>query len=433
METQEKILLLVAVLLIALALYLTLSAPVVKPVASIPNATSASGAEELLLKGLSLGNGQLEYAYAYYVVSDGYNTSYVLTKNGNDSLVVVQDPLSTKEVYFLNNDTILCMTYEGAESCASVQNETFMANYLESLRVLFFNGVVIQTNQDNLVYLINNSYAQLNPVTSTSSVNGHPCTEITYVLNYTNISVADAARFYVSANTPKVFNWSMCVDNSTGYPWEKSFNYTYDGMLQTYAVYLVSYNTTSSKISIPTNLSGDVITPLLAEMDQQVQMADCYTTKQGDALDQCLAAFALTNREPEICDSAGDLRDRCLFTLVQVTSNESICPAILSQPYKDDCYIELAGYYANNSWCSYLQNASNLAQCMNVSVPTVVHHAPQSNVSAANSSARENGSIEVGNQNMTINEFLNYMDQNDDADSTPSANDTNETAPANRS
>jgi hypothetical protein len=430
MEYQEKILLLVTVLLIALAVYLTLTAPVAKPATNITN-VSTNGVEELLLKGLSFGTGQVNYVYAYNVVSDGYNTSYVLTKNGNDSLIAVQDPLSTKEVYFLSNDTILCMTYEGAENCASVQNQSLLANYLELLHVQFFNDALIRDNKNDLSYLVSNGYIKLNPILTNDSVNGNPCTEITYVLDYTNISVAEAAHFGVSATTPKVFNWSMCVGSSTGYPWEKSFNYTYDAMLQTYTVDMVSYNPLPPVIVVPKNLSGDVITPLLAEMGQQEQLADCYTTKQGEPLDTCLANFALTNRQPAICQSTGALVDRCLFTIVQLTNDANICPTILSQPYKDDCYIELAGFYKNSSWCADLQNASNMAQCMNVSIPVV--SAPIA-IRQSNATAGENGSIQTKEGNMTINEFLNYQEETTDnaTPAAPPANGTNATAPANQ-
>lgn len=404
MEYQEKILLLVAVLLVALAIYLIGIAPVAAPAAN----ASTADAEALLLKGLSFGTGQADYVYAYREVSDGYRTNYVLTKNGNDSLVMVQNPLSTKEIYFLSNDTILCTNYGGNESCASVQNEKGLANYLESLRVKFFDDAIIQNNKDDLSYLIYHGYALLNPTLAGGSVNDHPCTEIAYVLDFGNMSVTEAARFGVSAMTPTVFNWSMCVDNSTGYIWEKSFNYTYGGMLHTFIVDMVSYNSVPPAITAPENLSGDAITPLLNEKDQQLKMANCYTTKQGDALDECLATFALSNKRKDLCEFAGGRRDRCLVSIVPVTKDVSICPNIVSQSYKDDCYIELAGAYKNSSWCGYVQNASKTEFCMNVSAPA----APgQPALPQQNGTASQNGSMAQNSSGVDINNFLNYIDR----------------------
>jgi hypothetical protein len=421
MEYQEKILLLVAVLLVALAIYLIKIAPVATPAANV----STVAAEDLLLKGLSFGIGQANYVYAYREVSDGYRTNYVLTKNGNDSLVVVQNPLSTKEIYFLSNDTILCTNYGGGEACASVQSEKGLANYLESLRVKFFDDATIQANKDDLSYLIYHGYARLDPALGSGSVNSHPCTEITYVLDFGNMSVTEAARFGVSATTPKAFNWSVCVDNATGHLWEKSFNYTYADMLHTFTVDMVSYNSVPPTITAPENLSGDAITQLLAEKDQQVQMANCYTTKQGDALDECLATFALGNKRKDLCEFAGGRRDRCLVSLVPVTKDVSICPTIVSQSYKDDCYIELAGAYKNSSWCGNVQNVSKTGFCMNVSVPAAPEPpvVPQQNGSAANATAGQNGSM-AQNSSVDINKFLNFVDQ---------ANSTNVTATANHS
>lgn len=421
MEYQEKILLLVAVLLVALAVYLIRIAPVATPAANV----STADAEALLLKGLSFGTGQANYVYAYREVSDGYRTSYVLTKNGNDSLIMVQSPLSTKEIYFLSNDTILCTNYGGIETCASVQNEKGLANYLESLRVKFLNDAIIQGNKDDLSYLIYHGYARLDPTLGGTSVNNHPCMEITYALDFSNMSVTEAARFGVSSTTPNAFNWSMCVDNATGYLWEKSFNYTYAGMLHTFTVDMVSYNSVPPAITAPENLSGDAITPLLAEKDQQVQMANCYTTKQGDALDECLATFALNNHRKDLCEFAGGRRDRCLVSLVPVTRDVGICPTIISPSYKDDCYIELAGAYKNSSWCGNVQNASKTDFCMNVSVPAApaAPVVPQQNGSVANVTAGQNGSMGQ-NSSVNINKFLNFVDQ---------ANTTTSTPPANRS
>jgi hypothetical protein len=407
MEYQEKILLLVVVLLVALAVYLTLVAPVAKPVANVSPNVSTAAAEDLLLKGLSFGMGQANYVYAYNEVSDGYRTSYVLTKNGNDSLLEVQNPLSTKQVYFLSNDTILCMSYRGNQTCASVQNEQSLANYLKSLRVKFLSDDLIQMNKDDISYLAYHGYAILDPSLRNGSIGGHRCTVVSYLLDFGNMSVDEAATFGVSSTTPKTFNWSVCVDNATGYLRGKSFNYTYGGMLHSYEYDLVSYAPASSPITPPQDLSGDVMTPLLGEMNLQLQMANCYTTKQGDALDECIATFALNNNNKALCEFAGGRRDRCLVAFVPVTRDVSICPAIESQPYKDDCYIELAGAYKNSSWCNDLQNASETGFCMNVSMPVAPTLPP-----AQNGTGGQNGSTHGNQTNSSLiaKEFLNFID-----------------------
>jgi hypothetical protein len=415
MEYQEKILLLVTVLLVALAVYLIRIAPVAMPSENV----STADAEALLMKGLSFGAGQENYTYAYRELSDGYRTSYVLTKNGNESMLEVQNPLSSKTAYFLNNDTILCITYGGNESCASVQNEKDLANYLNSLRAKFFSDGIIQRNKDDMSYLIYNGYARLSPGLAPKAVEGKACTSLAYALDFSNMSISEAARFGVGITTPKVFSWEMCVDNATGYAVQKSFNYTYEGIPHSYLFTLVSYVPQPAPIAAPENLSGDVITPLLNEKEQQIRMANCYTSKQGDELDKCLATIALDNRRKDLCEYAGGRRDRCLVSIVPVTRDQAICAAIASDSYRDDCYIELAGAYKNSSWCASVRNTSKTDFCMNVSLP--VTPLPQ-NVTPAQGGA--NASDNTGNSTVDINKFLNYIEGQGDANVTNKSNGT---------
>ncbi len=416
MEYQEKILLLVTALLVVLAIYLTLTAPAAKP----PENASTKDAEALLMKGLSFGAGEGSYAYAYRELSDGYRTSYVLTKNGNDSLIVVQNPLSNKRIYLLGNDTILCISYGGGESCASVQNEKDLNNYINSLRAKFFSDDVIQRNKDDMSYLVYHGYARLEPALAGMAVENHGCTALSYVLDFSNMSVSEAARFGVGMTTPRTFSWSMCIDNATGYPWEKSFNYTYDGVPHSYVFTLVSYKPgPSAAIVPPENLSDDVMTPLLNEKQQQIRMASCYTTLQGDELDKCLATIALDNRRKDLCEYAGGRRDRCLVSIVPVIRDPAICTAIASQSYRDDCYIELAGAYKNSSWCANVQNTSKTDFCMNVSLPLAPLN--QSVAGAAPPVPPANG---TGNSSADMNKFLNYVEAQGDANATNKSNGT---------
>jgi len=415
MEYQEKSLLLVTALLVVLAVYLTVTAPVAKPAENV----STRDAESLLMNGLSFGAGQPGYVYAYRELSDGYRTSYVLTRNANESLVEIQNPLSSKKIYFLANDTILCISYGGNESCASVQNEGELSNYLNSLRAKFFNDSTIRRNKEDLRYLISKGHVLLNPVPTSKKVESHQCSEVTYALDFSNMSVGDAGRFGVGSATPKKFDWTMCVDNATGYLWEKAFNYTYNGIPHRYVLTLVSYVPGyAASLSPPENLSGGVINILFNEKEQQIRMANCYAGEQGDERDKCLAAIALDNRRKDLCEYAGGRRDRCLVSIVPLTRDETICTAISSAAYRDDCYIELAGAHKNSSWCAMVQNTSKSDFCMGISNPPPTPP-PIPLQNASNGSMGQQQANNTTNSTIDINELLDFIDkQGDDKNAT---------------
>ena len=403
MEYQEKILLLVTGLLIVLALYFTFTATTTKA-ANIDTKT----AEALLMKGLRFGANQTDYFYSYTDLSDGYKTTYMLTKRGNESLIEIQNPLSDKKAYFLANDTVLCIKYSGNDTCSSVQNETDLNNYLNSLRAKFFNDTNIEKNKNGIVYLIKNKYLYFSPDLKNKTVRGNACEEVSYTINYSNLSVSDAAAFGIGTTSPKVFHLTICVDNESGYLYEKTLNYTYNQLTHMDTFTLLSFKPgTPGTIIPPSNLSEGALKELLKEKEQQIKLANCYTTKQGDELDRCIAIIALDIHRKDLCDLTGERRDRCLVSLVPITKDETICTTISQIFYRDDCYIELAGAYKNNTYCADIQNVSKVDFCMNIATSTPP-------------STPDN---QTTNSSTNITGFMNYIDN---ANDTPeSSNITN--------
>ena len=110
MEYQQKILLAVIVVLVVFALYIVFTTMPAAPTAPAkpPNITAA---ESILHKAVLFGKGQKTYSYSFSDISNGYNTTYTLLDQGAEREAIVQNPISTKEIYYLENGTILCITY----------------------------------------------------------------------------------------------------------------------------------------------------------------------------------------------------------------------------------------------------------------------------------------------------------------------------------
>jgi hypothetical protein len=365
MDYQQKMLL-VCGLLIAVALYFALTS-------GGPPQRDTKAAEDLLMRAVAFGKGAADYTYSYNEVSDGYKSTYTLVKKGNDSFVELQTPLSNKKVYFSYNDTILCMKYPANETCGSAAGLAELDNYLAFFRSRFFSDSVIDRDKNNLKYMLTYGYAKIGPEVVESSSAGRPCARVSYTLNLTNLTIDEAARFGIGSSTPRVFWWTMCIDNQSGMPYEKAFNYTYNGTLHTYKYTLVSYKDSASPIVQPENISAGqtngILAKLYKEREQEIKLASCYTDMQGEDRERCIAVIALDIHRKDLCELAGARRDRCLVSLVPEIKDPSICPTISDPSFRDDCYIELGGALKDQTYCGYISDAEKKQKCMDVSEP----------------------------------------------------------------
>ncbi|MBI5046373.1 hypothetical protein HZC07_01435 [Candidatus Micrarchaeota archaeon] len=360
MEYHEKIVLAVVLLLVGLAVYLAVSN---KP-APLPAPLNVSQGRALVMNALSFGYSAQNYTYSFSETSDGYEVNYTLRKVGNQSMAEIKNPLSLKQIYFLDNDTIICINLSGNTTCSSVTGNSDLDNYLRSVRVKFINPLYIDSNKQDFDYLVRNKYVIFNSIQK-STVSGNSCTAVSYTLDFNNLSVSEGARFGISAVSPKIFDWVFCVSDS-GFPYQRLFNYSYQGANHTYSVRGLSFSASSSPITAPSNLTAGVADVLLREKEQQIALAGCYV-QTGDNKDKCIMGAAISFRKKEICEFAGGRRDKCLVALVPSTKDLTICSSISQPSYVDDCYLELGGAYKNSSYCSQILNVSKSAMCMNVS------------------------------------------------------------------
>ncbi len=363
MKTQDRLLLIAGVVLVIVAVVITF---IPGPATVGPDTTEA---EELLKKTIGVGKGQTDYYYSYSESNDGYVIDYTLLVRGDEKMLDFSNPISEKELYLLSNDTIFCVDFMNVRMCSSVKNTTepMFHSYLLSLQSKFFDDSTIEMNMEQMDYFMENGYVEFSPVLVNKTVNGHGCTEISYVTDLTNLTVGEAARFSISPTSPKVFSWNMCIDDKTGIAYSKHFNYSYRGKQYYWDFELIDYEWyTNKQITPPENLTEGAYDVLLEESEWKNELQRCYSGDEEDK-DRCISLVALQLKMKSICDLAGERRDRCLVSIVALTLDESICMDISDAGYKDDCYIEMAGGTKNSTYCSMIANSSKVELCMNVS------------------------------------------------------------------
>ena len=365
MKNQEKLLVIVFAALVIVAVVATFMPG---PVTVEPDTTAA---EEMLRKTIEVGKGQTDYYYSYKEVNDGYVMHYTLLASGGEKMLNFSNPLSEKQYYLLSNDTIFCVDFMNVKRCSSVLNTTepLLHEYLVSLQGKFFNEETMARNLDQMNYFMEYGYVIFSNMIEEKTVNGHRCTEISYVTDLRNLTMGEAERFGIPLNAPKVFSWNLCIDNNTGIAYSKHFNYSYQGKQYYSDFELLDYEWyTNKKVVPPENITEGAYDVLLEESEWKSQLQGCYIGAESEK-DRCISMIALQLKIKSLCDLAGERKDRCLVSVVPFILDESVCTEITDSAYKDDCYTEMAGGTKNDSYCSMIVNATKVEFCMNISQP----------------------------------------------------------------
>jgi len=362
MELIEKILLAVIVILAAAAMVLSLS-----PGSQI-TASSIAESEILFFTMQSFGENFTNYLYIYNESSDNYPITYKIYRYKNDGLIEAKSPLSTKKIYYLQNDTIMCIKFLGNENCASVKAESTLKNYILSMRNRFFDNNAITESKRISEEAIKKNYLFISPNITKTVYNGKACTIGSYIYDYSNLSLSDMSYFGMSSGMPLYFEGSFCVYPNSGIVHWSYFNYTYNGMFREWSRSLVTLDAAYTvPITTPSLSNTSILSELTNEQDYYGDLANCYLKSNKEESDKCIAYVALELRSVALCDYAGSRKDRCLLSLMPLLLDVSVCSKVQELQYRDDCYIELAGGYKNSSYCNQLLNSSKVDFCMNVS------------------------------------------------------------------
>lgn len=410
MEYHQKLLLVTAVL-VATALFILFSA------SPPPSPQSSEEAEALLLKSAGFGKGLETYTYSYSDVSDGYKTTYTLMKSGGAGFIEIRNPLSTKRVYLLQNDTIFCIQYPSNETCSSVANNTEMGNYVSFVQSKFFNDTNILKAESAMKELIDRGYLIAEPQITNKTVGTVSCSQVVYVIDYSNVTVDEAARYGIGTQSPKRYSLYRCMDAESGLAYETGLSYTDKGIEHVKVTAVSAFRKDASAITPPSDLTGDAVGTFRKEREQQVKLATCHTDKQGEERDKCISDIAFGLKRKDICELAGSKRDTCLLSVVSLTKDSTICQAISDSATRDSCYIELAGAYKDASYCAKVMDATKAQACQDAAKETAKPTTEGNETASTGNSTSTTGNA---GSNVDIEHFLDVIDKTD----APSANAT---------
>jgi len=326
-------------------------------------------AKQLFMKAVSLGENTSSYQYSYMETNDGFPENYTLSSDGVNSAVAIDSPLSNKKIYFMQNDTILCITYLKNQSCSSVADVNETKRYVSYMKNRLFDKDRISAAMLDNEYKINHSIMVFSPtMIEKQLLGGKACTEISFAIDYSNITLQEMSRFGIAQGSPTYFEGKECINNETGVIYEYNFNYTFPGKVHEFGFLLNGIDFIYKTPVTPPELAGDAVSAMYDESSYKRDLMACYL-KAGEEKEKCIALLAQELKSKELCGYVGMRRDRCLVSLIPVSGDSTICPTILTAEFKDDCYIEMAGFSKNESWCSQVQDSTKNRFCLNVSQP----------------------------------------------------------------
>jgi len=359
MNNQEKMLVAITVALIVMAVYITFVQP------SQPVVDETGHARDLLNTAIAVGGGQDEYYYSFKETSDGYPVEYVLFIKDGKKMIGISNPFADKEIYYLENDTILCEHFAGIDICSSVKNNTdpYFVNYINSLETLFFDDFYISQRKQKMDFLFEEGHAVMSPDVEVKTINGKTCEEINYLIDYSTLSVVNANRYGIAAGLGKE-NWTMCVDSAAGLAYYQSASYSYLGMPHEFYIELLEADWNPADMTVPENLTEGAYGVLLEEKGWQAQYQDCEAY-QGETKDNCITDIATILKSKKICELAGSWRDKCLLIVVSLKPDESICTTIEDSSIVDDCYLEMAYATKDSGYCSKIVDSAKQEDCIN--------------------------------------------------------------------
>ena len=363
--------------------------------------TGAQIAQSLYMKAIALGENSTQYEYAYSEASNGYPEEYLLMSDGQKAYVKVVSPVSTKKIYLLENDTILCIRLlDQNESCESVENSTITQSYISGIEARLFSKGKIALARSDAQYRIDNGFQNFSDdITARTLQGGEECIEVKHAIDYSNASMQEMSRFGLVSGSPMRFDITTCIDNQTGEMYENRFGYMFSGKKQSHSFRLISSDFSSSqKIIAPAEVAGGAVDSLILESSYRLSLINCYL-QPGSEQERCIATEALRLRYAGLCKYSGARTDRCLVSIVPLTKDISICSQVKSQDFLDDCHIELAGAYKDSAYCDLVSDKAKKGFCMNISEPGPAGSPePEENLTEdvpGNSTAPENQETEM--------------------------------------
>jgi eight-cysteine-cluster-containing protein len=330
--------------------------------------------QELFFRAVERPIGAGDYIYSYNEVhSNGYHADVTTSRSGDVSYSMRRDPVSGRAGYFTGNATLVCIEYLGEEKCADVNSTSPFAGYALSLQQLLYEEEGAMAMRDHYGKLVEYGGMEFSPEVAEKEVGGHPCTEINYTIDYSQLTVAQLNEIGLTANDPLLlraseYEFTACI-SPEGDMLYRRLHWVDLGQ----EAWMES--TTSEavwgrglEIQVPATL---VATGELHSFYQRISplASEYLTCLAGNNTERCIAEAAVSWHNPGLCADTGTQKDFCYINAGLEAGDPSVC-GYVSAGMVDSCYLEFANRLQDASYCERITDAPLKQMCddLNISV-----------------------------------------------------------------
>jgi len=330
-------------------------------------------AEKLFFEAMDLPLNYNEYTFAYNEnASNGYTTSVYITSSEEGSYVKKEDAIFIRELFLGDNQTVLCLETVNRNLCTEVEQNSTFNPYVYVLSELIYSPESIEQSKKNNEFLIEHGALTFGPQMQPKTYNGHTCTEITYTLDYSKLTVEEMRILGMDPDTPEVllskeYNFTLCIDPETKDVWHKSLDYSNFGTPESTESTTASIEWgVSDPVEVPTDLvtEEEMVEFYQALKTSQVNYANCLVSEEFVMCIRSEAIYTLNENLCKLIQNSSE-RDLCYVNVALQKGSSILCEEVSPQT-QDDCYMEFAWKYKKAAYCDKITNTTKQGECLDL-------------------------------------------------------------------
>ena len=322
-------------------------------------------AEEKYLDSLEFNPGE-NYTRVYAIDADGLEKTLKIIVDGTKKYLEFITPFHTEKIYYLENESIMCIKYEKKNICSIVDGET-LNSHLSQMERNFPSPELYEEE----LFLFEKGAIVVADSIEESNVGEYGCTLIEYELNFKKLSLEDLEEIGLSSNSPQLtiysdYNTKLCIDGA-GDQVFKNFTYLLYGV-QKYHIRTLLEKTTADEFEVPTVLTNE---SEVLDLYESVQLSETqvYECMYDEDPDSCFKEAGAYSGKSFYCELAGEKKDDCMLIVSAVKLDVELCPLISNNTKKDDCYLEIAVRLEDPEICDSIEEEDKKEECSEVSTP----------------------------------------------------------------
>ncbi|MFA5050154.1 MAG: hypothetical protein WC501_04045 [Candidatus Micrarchaeia archaeon] len=304
------------------------------------------------------------YSKEYLLDLDGLEKTMLLIQNQEGKYFQSSAVFYTEKIYFLDNETIMCLTYGKKERCAKIEESQELKKYADSKLIEFPSKELSEKDIAISQFLLEKGAMNFSQDITEINVSNIPCTLLEYSLDFKKLSIEDLSKVGMTSAQLEVysnFKNQVCFDENG----DKLFsNLTYlINAIPTHYTRTLLKTDSSGSFEIPKELSNESQLMEFFGTYQNTEKA-FYACIYDENPENCFKTEGVYSDNEAYCQMAGSKKDDCILIVGTKKLDFNLCLQIIDLDKKDDCILEISSKLKTNSYCQSIENSGKKETCL---------------------------------------------------------------------